>query len=337
MARDRHTTKAAGGWSEDEVRAAVTAYFSLLKAEQAGESVNKAQLYRDLSARFPNRPPKAFELKFQNISAILYEQHLPYCSGLKPRGNYQRLLRLLVLDHLDRTPLPSMQPHEILASKLRELRNRGLIPVRKTGSGRFGLAIEEALGIPQNSAKTADFMGIELKTKADASLQTLFSRTPSRYVEDSDKQSMFRRHCYFDGTKSRNALYTSFSKKPDSLGFHLLADERTIRVQRGKVTVLEYDAEAIEQALLSKHSQTVFLAVAPGTHNGAAACSLESALYCKWPSVIRFLRLIEAGDVYLDFTMSESPLGAIKDHGFLWRIRGIALQHLYLHSAAIDL
>jgi hypothetical protein len=66
------------GWSEDEARAAVTAYFKLLAAEREGRRTNKRELYRELSERFSNRVPKAFELKFQNISAIMYEQRLPY-------------------------------------------------------------------------------------------------------------------------------------------------------------------------------------------------------------------------------------------------------------------
>lgn len=325
------------GWSEEEARAAVSAYFKLLHAEQNRTHVNKAKLYRELSERFPNRPPKAFERKFQNISAVLYEQRLPYCSGLKPSHNYQRLLRLLVLDQLDRSPLPAVEPHEILFTKLRELSARGPISVRKNGAGRFGLAIEEALGIKQNSDKSADFMGIELKTKSDGSLQTLFSRTPSRYVEDPDKQAMFRRHCYYDGTRHRRALYTSFSKEPDSLGFRLAASDRAIRVLRGRKTVLEYDTEALEEALLSKHTQTAFLLLARARVNGAEACTLEGVRYCKWPSIIRFVRLISSGDVFLDFTMSEVARGVIKDHGFLWRIRGEAVDQLYLSHRLLDL
>lgn len=67
----------SGGWSEDEALAAVAAYFKLLKAEQDGNTVNKAQLYRNLSERFPQRAAKAFELKFQGISTTLYEQARP--------------------------------------------------------------------------------------------------------------------------------------------------------------------------------------------------------------------------------------------------------------------
>jgi len=118
-------TVRSAGWLEDEARAAIAAYFHILEEEHAGKRVNKKQIYRALSERFPRRGVKAFELKFQNISAILYEQRLPYCSGLKPRFNHQRLLRLLVLDHLDRSPLPAVEPHEILFCKLRELQAKG--------------------------------------------------------------------------------------------------------------------------------------------------------------------------------------------------------------------
>lgn len=320
------------GWTENEVRAAVSEYFRLLDAERGGRQVNKAALYRSLSKRFPRRRPKAFELKFQNISAILYQQRLPYCARLKPRFNYQRLLRLVVLDHLDRSPLPAVEPHEILFGKLRELRRQGPILVRKSGAGRFGLAIEEALGIPQNSDKAADFMGIELKSKSDGSLQTLFSRTPSRFVEDKDKTAMFRRHSYIDSIRGRRALYTSFSSQPDSLGFRLTTSAQVIRILRDDRVVLEYDAELIEQALLSKHSQTAFITLTRGQSDDAQSCTVEAVTYCKWPSIIRFIRLVESGDICFDFTMSEDAGGRVNDHGFLWRIHSSSLPKLYLSS-----
>ena len=48
---------------------------------------------------------------------------------------------------------------KILANKLQEISQRGPLQVSHKGSGRFGLTIEAALGIPQNSSKAADFMG----------------------------------------------------------------------------------------------------------------------------------------------------------------------------------
>ena len=57
-------------------------------------------------------------------------------------------------------------------------------------------------------------MGIELKAKSDNTLQTLFSRTPSRFVEGFDQTAMFRRHSYHD-KMGRRALYTCVSRFHD--------------------------------------------------------------------------------------------------------------------------
>ncbi len=95
--------------------------------------------------------------------------------------------------------------------------------------------------------------------------------------------------------------------------------------------VLEYDPESIEAALLSKHSQTVYINLSIRKQKGKESCRPESALYCKWPSIIRFLNLVNCGDIYLDFTLSQKN-GRTKDHGFLWRIKSEALPKLYLFS-----
>ena len=262
---------------------------------------------------------------------------MPYCKGLKPRQNYQRILKLIVLDQLDRTPLPPIEPFKILFNKIKEIFEEGAIPVKDKSSGRYGLALESALGIKANSSKTADFMGIELKTKSDKSLQTLFSRTPARYIQGGDKKYMFEQNYYYDKQRDRNALYTSFSSNPDKLGFSLIVKKQVIKVVREKKCILEYDAEDLEAALLLKHSQTMFITLKGVTRDGRKECNIKSVVYCKWPSIIKFLRLIESGDVFLDFTMSEKSNGRILDHGFLWRINSKALKHLYLHSEELDL
>ena len=318
------------GWSEAEIKGAVDAYFKLLAAQRSGGSLNKSAIYRELGEKF-SRSPKSFERKFQNISAILFEQHLPYCDGLKPFHNYQRLLKLMVLDHLDRSPIPPVAPHEILFSKLRRL---GSVKVPGKGSGRYGLAIENALGIAANSSKDADFMGIELKTKHGSTLQTLFSRVPTRYIQGGNKVQFFEQHAFYDAKRNRRALYTSFSSTPDSFGFNLRVDGHKLVVRRNGSSVLEYDAEEIEEALLSKHSQTAFIAVRPSKKGGKETITVESVRYCKWPSILRFLRLVEAGEVNLDFTLSEKG-NRVKDHGFLWRIRSESLEQLYLHSEVV--
>lgn len=317
-------------WSEEEVRGAVGAYFALLAKQQAGERPNKAEVYRALAERF-SRSPKSFERKFQNISAVLFEQRLPYCDGLKPFHNHQRLLKLMVLDHLDRSPLPPVEPHEVLFSKLKGL---GDVEVPGKGAGRYGLALEKALGIEPNSSKDADFMGIELKTKHGSTLQTLFSRAPSTFLSGGDRRSFFEEHASYDDKRCRPSLYTSFSSRPDTLGFSLGVDGHFVRAYRNGHAVLEYAAEQLEDALLSKHSQTAFVAVSSRKNDGPERMRIESVRYCKWPSILRFLTLVEEGAIFLDLTMSADG-ERVRDHGFLWRIRSDDIERLYLRTVSV--
>jgi hypothetical protein len=229
------------------------------------------------------------------------------------------------------------QPHQILFGKLREIKTLGLIAVGDKGSGRFGLAFEKVLGIPRNSSREPDFMGIEIKTKSDKSLQTLFSRTPSRYSQKGNEHSFFEENCYIDTKRNRRALYTSFNNTPDSLGFCLKINDEVIQVIKANKVVLEYEAKRLEEALMSKHAQTVFLSLLPITNNGREECELHSAVYCANPSIDRFKQLLEQGKIYLDFTLSEKSEGSVKNHGYLWRIRGASIEHLYLHTEKLDL
>jgi len=109
-----------------------------------------------------------------------------------------------------------------------------------------------------------------------------------------------------------------------------------IHVVRKRVSLLKDDAEVIEEALLFKHSQTAYIFLGTRKHDGKSEFNVQSVQYCKWPSIIRFLRLVESGDVYLDFTLSIK-CGKVKDHGFLWKVRSDALSRLYLFSAEQDL
>lgn len=324
-------------WTEEEVSAVTSAYFKLLEAQQRAEPVIKSQIYRQLSKDNPTRSAKAFERKMQNISAVLYELKLPYCTGLKPYHNYQKLLKTTVLEHLGTQPLPTCEPHEILHSMLKEIKNSGALKVKKKGSGRYGLAIEEALGIAQNNDKAADFMGIELKTKSVVGLQTLFSRTPSSFGVFSSKSEMFEANCYFDQNKRRKALYTSFNYFGDSLGFKLSVCEDEVQILRKHRLIMVYSLHRLEDALLSKHNETVFIGLKKISINDQEYCEIGEAKYCEGPMITNFLRLVEAGNIYLDLTLSMDANGRIRDHGFLWRIQSSAIENLYNKTQLLPL
>lgn len=87
-------------WSREEVEAAVADYFDMLSRELRGESFNKAEHNRNLRRVLVRRSTASIERKHQNISAVLLELGYPYVDGYKPLGNYQGLLRSVVVDRL---------------------------------------------------------------------------------------------------------------------------------------------------------------------------------------------------------------------------------------------
>lgn len=90
-----------GDWSLQEVEATVADYLDMLARELAHESVNKRAHNRSLQQALNGRSAGAVEFKHANISAVLIELGYPYIDGYKPRGNYQELLRDVVVRRLE--------------------------------------------------------------------------------------------------------------------------------------------------------------------------------------------------------------------------------------------
>jgi len=87
-------------WSRPEVEAAITDYLGMLEMELRGEPFNKAEHNRNLQRLLNGRTKGSIERKHQNISAILIEFGYPYIDGYKPLGNYQELLREVIVERL---------------------------------------------------------------------------------------------------------------------------------------------------------------------------------------------------------------------------------------------
>jgi hypothetical protein len=68
-------------WSHDEVDLIVADYFTMLRAELAGEPYSKSDHNRDLRPLLNNRSKSSVEYKHQNISAVLADMGQPYIGG----------------------------------------------------------------------------------------------------------------------------------------------------------------------------------------------------------------------------------------------------------------
>jgi hypothetical protein len=76
----------------------------MLELGLRGLPFNKTEHRNALLPLLSGRSAGAVERKHQNISAILIEEKIPYISGYKPLGNYQGLLREVVLEQLAMRP-----------------------------------------------------------------------------------------------------------------------------------------------------------------------------------------------------------------------------------------
>jgi len=83
-------------WSDHENRVIVDAYYRLMKAEQAGIKLNKAQLARETLPLLNGRTKGSYEAKLMNVSSAMVQIGLPYVTGYVPLGNCQASLVALV-------------------------------------------------------------------------------------------------------------------------------------------------------------------------------------------------------------------------------------------------
>lgn len=73
-------------WSKEELQASVEVYAEMYRADHEDRKVNKAQMYRDLEARFGRRN-KAFERRMMNISHVVKTLGGIPVRGLLPASN----------------------------------------------------------------------------------------------------------------------------------------------------------------------------------------------------------------------------------------------------------
>jgi hypothetical protein len=80
-------------WEDDEIAATVRAYFELMDRDVSQGKQPRKPVFEGLHREFPERTVKAFEYKFQNISAALKGLGEPWLGGFAPASNAQLRLR----------------------------------------------------------------------------------------------------------------------------------------------------------------------------------------------------------------------------------------------------
>lgn len=135
------------GWAFAEIQPTVAAYFTMLRAELAGQRYVKAAVNRQVQAA-TGRSRGAVEFKFANISAVLRDMGLPYVLGYQPRGNYQGALRAEVERSLARDPeIPGLledmpTPDVPPTAQLEEAKPPVMAPSSTSGRSRIAVDVD---------------------------------------------------------------------------------------------------------------------------------------------------------------------------------------------------
>jgi len=222
----------------------------------------------------------------------------------------------------------------ILFSKLRILKDSGFINVTAKGNGRFGLTIEQCLGISQNGDKKPDFFGIEIKTKTSNNLQTLFSLAPTSYIGCNDKRELITKFGSNDEEKNKISLYSTFGTNRNNRGFNLSIEDGVIIVKNQGKSILEYELSNIENSLLNKHQTTAYINLSKTILDGCEQCKIESVVVCEKPSIENFVKLVESDKIRFELSMYIKD-GKLKDYGPFWRIRNEEISNLYSFSEKV--
>jgi len=217
-----------------------------------------------------------------------------------------------------------------LLGKLREIGRKGFVPSLRRGDTGVGFTLETYLGIKANSRKTPDYKGIELKSfrKRGSREITLFSKTPKWTESAFSARAALNTFGYKDKKSGRLQLYCSIdAKRPNSLGFRLdpryetdhLVNISFSRSRRGEDVFL-WLVETLRGAFLAKHHETFWIGAETKTVSGQEQFHYVEATHTRNPLAASFERLLEAGGVRVDLTMSARGSHAVRDHGYLFRL-----------------
>ena len=220
-----------------------------------------------------------------------------------------------------------------LLAMVQAVHNRGFIPSITRGDPGVGDTLENALGIGRNNRQVPDYKGIELKASrkklTTPTRNTLFSQVPDWSVGMSERQILdkFGYWGFDNNGVDRFQLYCTIKSKVfNSQGLTLEYDESSDWIdvrnrERTPPLITGWDMQVLRGRLLEKHPATFWVkASVDRDENGWEFFRYDQIKYTRNPNASLLSNLIDEGIVTVDFLMHYRPNGAIRDHGFPFKI-----------------
>jgi hypothetical protein len=187
----------------------------------------------------------------------------------------------------------------------------------------------------ENNDREDNFKGIEIKCKlrrqGTASGKINLFQQASIWANKLSARDWLR----LIGQPKSDGLYACYSQvttTANNLGLRVDIEPQpgNLMLRKHALDVGHWTRDVLAQRLAEKHTRAVFVkADARKTASGVKYRYLD-LVYCEQPDVSRFVNLVAARKIVFEFTMSEKASGAIRNHGYPWRLNDeMLLDHLF--------
>lgn len=236
-----------------------------------------------------------------------------------------------------------------LLGKLRDIHRMGFVPSERQGDTCVGMTLEKLLGIPPNAKSVPDYKGIELKSKrvrkrgSSMSRQTLFGKSPDWERSPFDEQRILDVFGHENVQAGRRELHCTVSNVKNAQGLWLDVREAVDDlVSMGETAsfkgdVIVWSLTTLKDCLRTKHRETFWVSASARMCDGKEFFRYDSVVHTRRPCVDQMPALFDDGSLSVDFLMNSKPSGAVRDHGFPFRMPVAKLALLFPNETRYDL
>lgn len=239
-----------------------------------------------------------------------------------------------------------------LLQKLVVISRKGFLRTVINGDTGVGMTLETELGISANSSKNPDYKGIELKASRvnkhnrQRNRNQLFSKTPNWQLSPIVSAiELINKRGYTDQKGCQALRQTVSGERVNAKGLYLDIDYANDYLRQmfnnAESFSKEHDTtwvlQDLKNALLKKHRETFWV---KAQHNSDRASELFHYIEVEHtanPYIDKLETLIETGLITMDYTMHIKPNGAIRDHGYLFKLHQNSKNSLFPESTIYDL
>ena len=224
-----------------------------------------------------------------------------------------------------------------LLSKLGAISRKGFVDSMRPGDTGIGFTLETMLEIKENSSRSPDFEGIEIKASRIGSRRqrtnrvNLFSQVPD-WTNSNLKNGLqiLDRHGYKD-ERGRLQLYCTVTSAPNPQGLYFEVDSVADKLENlcDRPTpgekVVGWELAKLRSRLAEKHNETFWVkALQRSSGAGHEQFHYVEVEHTRGPLVGNFGTLVEIGAITMDYALHEertqSGTRKSRDHGYLFKI-----------------